>query len=75
MKKNMNHKLLAVLMMRAAMMDDRNYYPTSQERDATIKCKMCQYFPKGTFCKLVRHRVCKETPAYKCNYFETKKEP
>lgn len=50
----------------------RDYYPTEQDRRNSIVCGMCKHFPKGTFCKMVNHRVGKATPAYKCEHFKNK---
>ena len=50
----------------------RNYYPTEQDRRQSLVCGMCQHSPKGTFCKMVKHRVGRGTPAYKCEHFKNK---
>lgn len=63
-------KLLAALMMGAAMANnDERHYPMSKESELAIKCGMCKNFPKGKFCKLAKHHVCKETPANKCGFY------
>lgn len=50
-------------------MSEQEYVRRMNERNA-LKCGVCKNFPKGTFCKLVRHRVSRNTPAYKCDNFE-----
>lgn len=62
--------LLATTMMGRAEVEQRHGAASIKTQERT--CKDCYFYTGGTFCKKVKHRVSKQTPANKCGYFKTK---
>lgn len=70
-KKMMLLQWMAASLM-AAYSNDRGPHYSGYQAFARreFKCGLCKNFPKGTYCKLVGHRVSRATPAYRCENFE-----
>lgn len=49
-------------------------YDLSKEKFIPVFCGDCKFFPDGkkTFCKLAGHKVCKTSPAHKCEHYYNK---
>lgn len=57
-----------------AMVGMTDYRVLDKEEFIPVFCGDCKFFPDGkkTFCKLAGHKVCKTSPAHKCEHYYNK---